>query len=95
LKVNCEKATIIILLSFLLITFFFLPYHHEEWIISPAEEFHGWQLIGIDGSLSFWILGFGLNHKYVFFRSTNGTIFPCEDMSWSFTKGDIRFPTNL
>ena len=61
---------------------FFLPIIHDAWIISPAEEYHGWQFVAIDGSPGFWALGYGLNHRYVYFQSSNGTTFPCDDWGW-------------
>lgn len=74
-----------VLLVVLISSFFFLPVFHREWIISPAEEYHGWQFVAIDGSLSFWVFGYGLNHRYVYFKSTNGTTFPCDDWGWYIT----------
>mgnify|MGYP007109761487 CR=1 FL=1 len=85
MKPDQIKKIFYALLASWTVMFFFLPIHHQEWIISPAEEFQGWQFVAIDGSLSFWILGYGLNHRYAFFRSVNGSTFPCDDWGWHLT----------
>jgi len=41
--------------------------------------------MAVDGSLTFWWLGYGLNRRYTYFQSTNGTTFPCEDFGWRFS----------
>jgi hypothetical protein len=83
-KVLYDCVFIVICVGFIM---FLLPMQHRSWIISPAEEYHGWQFMAVDGSLSFWWLGYGLNHRYTYFQSTNGTIFSCEDFGWSLNDG--------
>jgi hypothetical protein len=83
--------TSLISVSFVIVLLFLLPIQHGSWIISPAEEYHGWQLMSIDGSISFWYLGYGLNHRYTYFKSTNDTTFPGEDLGWHFDREDILF----
>ena len=75
---------IIVICSILLVVLIvFVPVGHGSVILSPAEEYHGWQKFGVDCSLSYRLFGFGLNHKYVYFEATNGSIFLCEDLGWS------------
>ena len=82
-----KKTIIAIMIScvaIMVMGFFFMPIVRVSWLMSPAEEYEGWQFFIEDSSVSCYLFNVGISHQYIIFMSENGTKYPCQDNGYTF-----------